>query len=190
MKILCCLAASSVDIRQMREFPIDANLGVFQLVRPVWWPVWPQSIEGPKQNNRSLCGWLLLERGVHLSMCMWITYFGLLCGEKKPAKEIWRRNAQSWTVMDFLSLRFHLEVALWTFSWTFEFIWTSGQGVFEEVELTPYRSLYDGITDGRVKVDRWRHSEQYKDDKVHDINTKRIHKECTQHTQQSYTLPK
>ena len=137
-----------------------------------------------------LCGWLLLERGVHLSMCMWITYFGLLCGEKKPAKEIWRRNAQSWTVMDFLSLRFHLEVALWTFSWTFEFIWTSGQGVFEEVELTPYRSLYDGITDGRVKVDRWRHSEQNKDDKVHDINTKRIHKECTQHTQQSYILPK
>ena len=187
MKILCCLAAFSVE---MREFPINANLGVFQLVRPVWWPVWPQSIEGPKQNNRSLCGWLLLERGVHLSMCMWITYFGLLCSEKKPAKEIWRRNAQSWTVMDFLSLRFHLEVALWTFSWTFEFIWTSGQGVFEEVELTPYRSLYDGITDGRVKVDRWRHSEQNKDDKVHDINTKRIHKECTQHTQQSYILPK
>ena len=78
MKILCCLAASSVEIRQMREFPINANLGVFQLVRPVWWPVWPQSIEGPKQNNRSRISLRLItarKRGplvyVHVNHLFW-----------------------------------------------------------------------------------------------------------------------
>jgi len=28
------------------------------------------------------------------------------------------------------------------------------EGVLQEIELTPYRSLFDGITEGRVKVDR------------------------------------
>jgi len=31
------------------------------------------------------------------------------------------------------------------------------EGVLEDVELTPYRALYDGITEGKVKVDRHRH---------------------------------
>ena len=30
----------------------------------------------------------------------------------------------------------------------------SNQGVLQEIELTPYRNLFDGITEGRVKVDR------------------------------------
>ena len=29
------------------------------------------------------------------------------------------------------------------------------QGVLEERELTPYRALYDGISKGNIKVDRW-----------------------------------
>jgi len=28
------------------------------------------------------------------------------------------------------------------------------EGVLKETELTPYRNLYDGISEGRVKADR------------------------------------
>ena len=53
--------------------------------------------------------------------------------------------------------------------------WQSNQGVLQEIELTPYRSLFDGITEGRVKVDRWRWWEDDKIQSSHRIEDKNIH---------------
>ena len=102
---------------------------------------------------------------------------------RHSAEEIWKRNGASWIVMGFLSLRWkrmivvspasmlplNTELPFQLLGGPVNIFWQSNQGVLQEIELTPYRSLFDGITEGRVKVDRWRWWEDDKTQSSHRI---------------------